>query len=327
MTSPAVRVLITGAAGQIGYSLIPLVCSGKMFGPHQPVILHLLDITPAMGSLKGVAMEVEDCAWPLVAGIVFTDQPETAFRDIDYAIFLGAFPRKEGMERKDLLEKNCGIFKAQGEFLDKFAKKTVRCLVVGNPANTNACILSYYAPSIPRENISALTRLDHNRALAQVAMRAGSNVADVKNVCIWGNHSSTQYPDVHHGTVGGKPIYEAVSDKAWIEGDLVKTVQKRGAAIIELRKLSSAMSAANAVCDHMRDWTAGTAHGEFVSMAVCSNGEYGTEKGIWFSFPVQCAGGSWRIVPGLDVSDDFSQKMLKTTEQELMEERKMALNF
>eukprot|EP00762_Andalucia_godoyi_P003906 ANDGO_05694.mRNA.1 Malate dehydrogenase len=328
MSSSPVRIVITGAAGQIAYSLIPLVCSGRVFGPSQPVILHLLDIAPAMTVLSGVVMEIEDCAYPLVAGVVATDNPEVAFKDIDYGLFLGAFPRKDGMERKDLLEKNCGIFKAQGEILNKVAKKTAKIVVVGNPANTNALILSRYAKDIPAENVTALTRLDHNRAKGQIAIRAKANPGDVKNVVIWGNHSSTQYPDVSHGEIAGRGSVNTVlngeTDQTWLHSDFIKCVQQRGAAVIKARQLSSAASAAHAIADHMHDWVLGTKEGEYVSMAVVSKGEYGVEKGLIFSFPVQCANGEWRIVPGLDI-DQFSRDMLNKTQAELIEERKQAL--
>eukprot|EP00164_Ancoracysta_twista_P000796 GFYU01001045.1.p1 GENE.GFYU01001045.1~~GFYU01001045.1.p1 ORF type:complete len:331 (+),score=121.90 GFYU01001045.1:46-1038(+) len=327
MSKAPVRVLITGAAGQIGYSLAPLVARGYMLGPDQPVILHLLDIPVAEKALGGVVFELQDGAYELLHGVVATSDVEVAFKDIDYALLVGAFPRRKGMERKDLLEKNVAIFKQQGEALNNFAKKSVKVLVVGNPANTNCLICSKYAPSIPKENFTAMTRLDHNRARAQIALKAGTPVANVKNVCIWGNHSSTQFPDPSIGTVGGKPVGEVVTDKAWIEGEFVETVRKRGAAIIEARQLSSAMSAANAAVEHFRDWVLGTAPGEYVSMAVLSDGnEYGIQGNLIYSFPVKCSGGKWEIVQGLEIGS-FARSKLQETEGELAEERDMALEI
>jgi malate dehydrogenase len=325
-----VRVCITGAAGQIAYSLTPLVCRGEMFGADQPVILTLLDIPGMEETLHGVVMEVEDCAYRNVVEVIPTTSYETAFRDCDYALLVGAMPRREGMERKDLLEKNAGIFKGQGDALEKYAKKTCKVLCVGNPANTNCLVCMRHAPSIPRENFSALTRLDHNRAKGQIAKRL--RLADpqaVSGVIIWGNHSSTQFPDISHATatVGGerRSIIEAVNDEPWLQGDFIKTVQQRGAAVIAARKLSSAASAAHAICDHMRDWVAGS-HGEIVSMAVISNGEYGIEKDIIFSFPVRTEAGNWKIVEGLALSE-FAHSKLKATEEELKQERAMALSI
>ena len=256
-----IRVVVTGAAGQIGYSLIYMISSGYVFGPEQPVILHLLDIGPMMGVLGGVVMEIDDCALPLVKGVVATDKPEEAFKDVDAAFMVGAMPRREGMERKDLLAANVKIFKAQGEALDQFAKKSVQVLVVGNPANTNAKICSHYAPSIPKENFSAMTRLDQNRASAQLANKVGCGVGDVKNVIIWGNHSSTQFPDAAHATIKGSPAPGVINDDEWLKTVFLPTVQKRGAAVIAARKLSSAMSAAKAASDHMRSIFLGTPEG------------------------------------------------------------------
>lgn len=327
-TKEPVRVVITGAAGQIAYSLIHQICNGDVFGKDQPIILHLLDITPMMGVLHGVCMEIEDTSLPLVKGVVPTDSEETAFKDVDVALFVGAMPRKEGMERKDLLNANVKIFKAQGTALDKFAKKTVKILVVGNPANTNCYILAHYAPSIPRENFSCLTRLDHNRATAQIASKLKVSPSVVKNVIIWGNHSSTQFPDARSATVtiDGKetPVYDAVKDDHWLKNDFISTVQKRGAAVIAARKLSSAMSAAKAICDHMRDWWHGTKDGEWVSMGIISDGSYGIEKGLVFSYPIQIKGGKLSIVQDLKI-DDWSREMLDKTQKELVEEKNDAV--
>jgi len=290
------RVVITGAAGQIAYSLIYQVASGYVFGPDQPLVLHLLDITPMMGVLNGVVMEIQDCAMPLVRETVATDDPNVAFKDIDAAFLVGAMPRKEGMERKDLLAANVKIFKVQGEALDKFAKKSVKVLVVGNPANTNALICSHYAPSIPKENFSAMTRLDQNRAAAQLANKLNQPISAIKRVTIWGNHSSTQFPDAAQATCNG----ELVSlDQTWLETEFVPTVQKRGAAVIAARKLSSAMSAAKAASDHMKSWFSSTPADDWVSMGVFSDGSYNTPEGVMFSFPITIKDGKWTIVQGL----------------------------
>lgn len=280
----------------------------------------------AQDALRGVVMELEDGAYPLLRQVITTTDPAVAFKDVDIAILVGAFPRKQGMERKELLEKNAGIFKEQGAAIDKFASRNVKVLVVGNPANTNCLICKHYAPSIPAENFSALTRLDHNRAKAQVAMRLGLPVAEVKNVIIWGNHSSTQYPDVNHGSAAGKVIREAVADDAYLNGEFIKTVQVRGAAIIEARKLSSAMSAAQAIVDHVNNWVLGTPEGEWVSMAVASDGSYGIEQGLIYSYPVTCKDGKYTIVQGLSI-DDFSRQKMDITKQELIEERQAALGI
>merc|ERR1712168_1567140 len=319
-----IRVCITGAAGQIGYSLCYMLGSGAVFGPDQPVILQLLDIPPMMTVLNGVCMEIDDCAMPLVTKVVATADPNVAFKDADAAFMVGAMPRKEGMERKDLLACNVKIFKVQGEALDQFAKKSVKVLVVGNPANTNAIICSHYAPSIPKENFSAMTRLDQNRAGAQIANRLSVPITDVKNCIIWGNHSATQFPDVRHATVQGKPIYDAVADNAWLKGDFITTVQKRGAAVIAARKLSSAMSAAKAACDHMKSIFQGTAPGECVSMGVFSDGSYGSPEGIMFSFPVTLKDKNWTIAQGLSM-DDFTKEKLRVTGEELCGERTEAM--
>ena len=321
-----VKIVITGGAGQIAYSLLPPLASGAVFGMDQPVILHLLDIPPAITALGGVVMELEDLAYPLLAGVLGTTDPDEAFKDVDYAIFLGAFPRKEGMERKDVMTKNIGIFNSQGSALSKGAKPGVKCVVVGNPANTNAAILSRAAPNVDPKNISALTRLDHNRASSHLAIKCGVSCDKVSGVIIWGNHSSTQYPDVRHATVDGKPAREVCTDAAWIEGEYITKVQKRGAAIIEARKLSSAASAAKAICDHMRDWVLGTGDG-YVSMAVKSDGShYGVPEGLFYSMPVKCSGGEWTVVDGLPI-DDFSRAKMTATANELSEELALALSL
>mgnify|MGYP000670962257 CR=1 FL=1 len=315
-----VRVAVTGAAGQIGYSLLFRIASGQMLGEDQPVILQLLDITPAMDALKGVAMELEDCAFPLLSGIVRTDDPNEAFGDISYALLVGARPRSKGMERKDLLEANGGIFKPQGKALSDNAASDVKILVVGNPANTNALIAMNNAPNIPNERFTAMTRLDHNRAIAQLAAKTGTTVSDITKMTIWGNHSATQYPDLFHAEVKGQNAAALVNDQAWLESDFIPTVQQRGAAIIEARGLSSAASAANAAIDHMRTWALGSAKGDWVSMAIPSDGSYGVAEGIISSFPVTCANGKYEIVQGLDI-DDFSRGRIDASVAELVEER------
>lgn len=329
MSSQPIKVLVTGAAGQIAYSLLFSVAKGDVFGKEQPIILVLLDIEPMMGVLNGVVMELYDCALPIVKEIIATSDVEVAFKDIDVAMLVGAMPRREGMERKDLLAANVKIFQAQGKALNEHAKKTAKVVVVGNPANTNALICMKNAPSIPPENFSALTRLDQNRAQYQIAARCGVGAQDVKNVIIWGNHSSTQFPDVTHATVnlptGCKPVKEAIADDVYLKEDFLKTVQQRGAAVIKARKMSSAMSAAKAICDHVRDWWNGVPDGSFVSMAVCSDGSYGIEKGLIYSFPVRTkADHSYQIVQGLSI-DDFARGKMDATMQELQEERDMAL--
>eukprot|EP00195_Chlamydomonas_chlamydogama_P012907 CAMPEP_0202897442 /NCGR_PEP_ID=MMETSP1392-20130828/6191_1 /ASSEMBLY_ACC=CAM_ASM_000868 /TAXON_ID=225041 /ORGANISM="Chlamydomonas chlamydogama, Strain SAG 11-48b" /LENGTH=331 /DNA_ID=CAMNT_0049583069 /DNA_START=120 /DNA_END=1115 /DNA_ORIENTATION=- len=324
MTKPAMRVLITGAAGQIGYALCPMVAGGRMLGPDQPVILHLLDIEPAKQALEGVKMELLDAAFPLLQGIVTSISAEEACKDVDVAVMVGGFPRKAGMERKDVMTKNVTIYKDQASALGKYASKDVKVLVVANPANTNALILKQYAPEIPPENITCLTRLDHNRALAQVAERVGVHSSAVRNVTIWGNHSSTQYPDVNHGTVSGKPIRDVVGDNAWLDGEFITTVQQRGAAIIKARGLSSALSAASSACDHIRDWVLGTpADGSWVSMGVVSDGSYGVPVGLVYSYPVTCKEGKWSIVQGLSI-DAASAAKMKATADELVEEKALA---
>ncbi len=319
MSRAPVRVAITGAAGQIGYQLCFRIASGQMLGADQPVILQLLEITPALDALKGVAMELEDCAFPTLAGIVATDDPNEAFTDTDYALLVGARPRGPGMERKDLLEANAQIFSVQGKALNDNASRDVKVLVVGNPANTNSLIAQQNAPDLNPGNFTAMTRLDHNRALAQLANKTGKHPTDVKGVIIWGNHSATQYPDVNHCTIAGKAANEA-ADAEWLRGEFISTVQQRGAAIIKARGLSSAASAASSAIDHIRDWALGTPDGEYTSMAIPSDGSYGIEPGIIYSYPVTCANGEYSIVQGLDI-DEFSQSLMDATEQELREER------
>ncbi|XP_044749129.1 malate dehydrogenase, cytoplasmic [Coccinella septempunctata] len=319
-----IKVVVTGAAGQIAYSLLYMIAKGDVFGQEQPLILHLLDIPPMMGVLEGVVMELEDCAFPLLRQVVATAEPDVAFNDVSSAFLVGAMPRKQGMERRDLLAANVKIFKVQGEAIDKYARKDVKVLVVGNPANTNALICSKYAPSIPKENFTAMTRLDQNRAQAQIAAKIGVPVRNVSNVIIWGNHSSTQFPDGSHAIVeingAKKPVPEVLKDDNWLRINFVETVQKRGAAVINARKMSSAMSAAKAAGDHMRNWFKGTEPGTFVSMGVVSDGSYGVPKDIVFSFPVTIENKNWKIVPNLPVND-FARKMLDTTAKELEEER------
>ncbi|MGO3756683.1 MULTISPECIES: malate dehydrogenase [Psychrobacter] len=314
------RVAVTGAAGNISYAMLFRIASGEMLGKDQPVILQLLEITPALDALKGVVMELEDCAFPLLAGIVQTDDANVAFKDADYALLVGARPRGPGMERKDLLEANAAIFSAQGKALNEVASRDVKVLVVGNPANTNALIAQRNAPDLDPRNFTAMTRLDHNRAMAQLAEKTDSTVNDIKNMTIWGNHSSTQYPDLTAATVNGNPALELV-DRDWYENTYIPEVQQRGAAIIKARGASSAASAANAAIAHMRTWALGTDENDWVSMGVYSNGEYGIAEGLIYSFPCTCANGDWSIVDGVDVSSDFSKEKMAATEQELSEER------
>lgn len=315
-----VRVAVTGAAGNISYAMLFRIASGEMLGKDQPVILQLLEIAPALDALKGVVMELEDCAFPLLAGIVQTDDATVAFKDVDYALLVGSRPRGPGMERKDLLEANAAIFSAQGKALNDVASRDVKVLVVGNPANTNALIAQRNAPDLDPRNFTAMTRLDHNRAMAQLAGKTASTVNDVKKMIIWGNHSSTQYPDLTASTVNGKPALDLV-DRAWYEGTYIPEVQQRGAAIIKARGASSAASAANAAIAHMRTWVLGTDENDWVSMGVYSNGEYGIAEGLIYSFPCTCTNGDWSIVDGVDVSSDFSKEKMAATEQELSEER------
>lgn len=319
MSRAPVRVAITGAAGQIGYQLSFRIASGQMLGPDQPVILQLLELTPALGALQGVAMELDDCAFPTLAGVVTTDDANVAFKDADYALLVGAKPRGPGMERADLLMGNARIFSAQGKALNAHAKRDVKVLVVGNPANTNALIAQQNAPDLNPANFTAMTRLDHNRALAQLAAKAGKHTTDVKGAIIWGNHSATQYPDISHCTIGGKPANEA-ADSNWLKNEFIPIVQQRGAAIIKARGLSSAASAASAAIDHMHDWALGTPAGEWTSMAIPSDGSYGIAPGVIYSYPVTCKGGKYAIVQGLEISA-FSRGLMDATDKELREER------
>ncbi|MBB5210334.1 malate dehydrogenase [Microbulbifer hydrolyticus] len=314
-----VRVAVTGAAGQISYSLLFRIASGEMLGKDQPVILQLLEITPALEALKGVAMELEDCAFPLLAGIVQSDDATVAFKDVEYALLVGARPRGPGMERKDLLEANAAIFSAQGKALNDVAARNVKVLVVGNPANTNALIAQRNAPDLDPRNFTAMTRLDHNRALTQLANKTDSTVNDITHMTIWGNHSATQYPDLHQAKVKGEDAMGKV-EQEWYENDFIPTVQQRGAAIIKARGASSAASAANAAIDHMHDWALGSAEGDWTSMGVYSDGSYGIQEGLIYSFPVVCKNGDWEIVQGVDIND-FSREKMSATETELAEER------
>jgi malate dehydrogenase len=319
MSKAPVRVAITGAAGQIGYQLSFRIASGQLLGPDQPVILQLLEIAPALEALKGVAMELDDCAFPTLAGVVATDQADVAFKDIDYALLVGAKPRGPGMERADLLKGNAQIFSAQGKAMNDNANKDVKVLVVGNPANTNALIAQQNAPDLNPANFTAMTRLDHNRAIAQLAANTGKDSTDVKGVIIWGNHSATQYPDISKCTIAGQAAADA-ADSAWLDSEFIPVVQQRGAAIIKARGLSSAASAASAAIDHIHDWALGTPDGEWTSMAVPSDGSYGIEPGIIYSYPVTCKDGKYEIVQGLEISD-FSRGLMDATEVELREER------
>jgi len=314
-----VRVTITGAAGQIGYQLAFRIASGQMLGADQPVILQMLEIPPALPALQGVAMELDDCAFDTLAGIVASDDVNVAFKDADYALLVGARPRGPGMERKDLLEANAAIFSVQGKAINAHASRDIHVLVVGNPANTNALITRSNAPDIDPANFTAMTRLDHNRAAAQLSAKTGSPVTDIRQMIIWGNHSATQYPDIHHATVGGKAAIDMV-DNDWLANEFIPTVQQRGAAIIKARGASSAASAASAAIDHMHDWALGTPADDWVSMAIPSDGSYGVAAGIVYSYPVRCSGGEYEIVQDLDICD-FSQERMLATEQELREER------
>ena len=315
-----VRVAVTGAAGQIGYSLLFRIASGAMLGPDQPVILQLLEITPALQALQGVVMELDDCAFPLLAGTVSTDSVDTAFDGVEYALLVGSRPRTKGMERADLLEANGGIFGPQGKAIDSRAAKGVKVLVVGNPANTNCLIAQRNAPNTDPRQFTAMTRLDHNRAKAQLAQKAGVPITDVTKMTIWGNHSATQYPDLFHAEVSGKNAADLIGDQKWLESDFIPTVQQRGAAIIEARGASSAASAANAAIDHMHDWVLGTPDGDWVSMSVYSDGSYDVPEGLISSFPTTCAKGEWSIVQGLDI-DEFSRQRIDVSNGELAEER------
>jgi malate dehydrogenase len=320
MAKQPVRVAVTGAAGQISYSLLFRIAAGDMLGKDQPVILQLLEITPALPALKGVVMELEDCAFPLLAGVVTSDDPKVAFRDIDVALLVGARPRSKGMERKDLLEANAQIFTGQGRALDAVANRNVKVLVVGNPANTNALIAMKSAPSLKPRQFTGMMRLDHNRALSQVAAKIGKPVAAVRRMVVWGNHSATQYPDIFHAEVDGQKVWPLINDQTWLESTLIPTVQKRGAAIIEARGASSAASAANAAIDHVRDWVLGSRDGDWVTMGIPADGSYGIAEGVIFGYPVTCKGGEYQIVQGLPLSD-FSRARIDATLKELHEER------
>lgn len=320
MSTTPVKVAVTGAAGQIGYSLLFRIASGAMLGHDTPVALHLLEITPALKAAQGTAMELDDCAFPLLSSVDISDDPNVAFDGVNIALLVGARPRGPGMERGDLLEANGGIFKPQGQAINAHAASDVRVLVVGNPANTNALIAMSHAPDVPRERFTAMMRLDHNRAKAQLAAKTGVGVGEVTNMSVWGNHSATQYPDITHARIGGRTAGEVVNDRAWIEGEFIPTVQKRGAAIIEARGASSAASAASAAIDHVHDWLGGTPSDDWVSMAVPSDGSYGVAEGIISGFPVTCSGGTYTIVEGLGV-DQFSRERIDKSVAELLEER------
>ena len=321
MASPSpVTVTVTGAAGQIGYALLFRVASGQLLGPDTPVRLRLLEIEPALKAAEGTAMEVDDCAFPLLSGIDITADARTAFDGCNVALLVGARPRTKGMERGDLLSANGGIFKPQGEALNAGAASDVRVLVVGNPANTNALIAASHAPDIPGSRFTAMTRLDHNRALSQLANKTGSSVTDIEHLTIWGNHSATQYPDWSKATIGGRPVEEVVGDRSWLEDTFIPTVAKRGAAIIEARGASSAASAANAAIDHVYDWVNGTAEGDWTSAAIMSDGSYGVPEGLISSFPCTSSGGEWEIVQGLEI-DEFSRGRIDASVAELAEER------
>ena len=315
-----VRVAVTGAAGQIGYSLLFRIASGSMLGPDQPVILQMLEIEPALGALAGVKMELDDCAFPLLAGTVETSDANEAFSGADYALLVGSMPRKAGMERSDLLEANGGIFTGQGRSLSEAANSSIKVLVVGNPANTNCLIAMNNAPNIADAQFTAMTRLDHNRAIAQLAQKTGASVNDITKMTIWGNHSATQYPDLFHAEVAGQNAAEMVDDQQWLENDFIPTVQQRGAAIIEARGASSAASAASAAVDHMRNWASATNEGDWVSMAIASTGDYGAPEGIITSFPCTTQNGQYEVVTGLEL-DAFSRAKIEASWAELVEER------
>ncbi len=325
MRSP-IRVAVTGAAGNIGYALVYRIANGDLFGPDQPVILHMLEITPALKALEGVAMELDDCAFPLLAGMVLSDEANVAFNGINWALLVGARPRSKGMERKDLLDANGAIFSVQGKALNNKAAADIRVLVVGNPANTNCLITLHNAPDIPAERFTAMTRLDHNRARSQLAQKAGVPVTEVKQATIWGNHSATQYPDAFHAQISGKPAADVIGDDAWIKQTFIPTVQKRGAAIIEARGQSSAASAANAAINHVQTWYNGTPAGDWTSMAIPSTGAYGAPQDVIYGYPVTVSNGQILVVEGLSLSD-FDQQMLATTNQELLEEREAVVSM
>ncbi len=320
MNQNPIRIAVTGAAGQIGYSLVFRIASGQLCGLNQPVILQLLEIPPAMGALEGVAMELDDCAFPLLKEIELSDQAEQAFNEANIALLVGSRPRSKGMERKDLLEANGEIFTGQGEALNKKAADDIRVLVVGNPANTNCLIAMNNAPDIPSQRFTAMTRLDHNRAITQVAHKLDIPTTEIIKMTIWGNHSATQYPDLFNCEISDKSAAEVIDDQNWLENTFIPSVQQRGAAIIEARGASSAASAANAAIDHVRDWTGSTPENDWVSMAVCSDGSYGVEEGLISSFPVKCSDGNWEIVKDLEI-DDFSKMKIDASIKELSEER------
>jgi malate dehydrogenase len=320
MSETPVKVAVTGAAGAIGYALLFRIASGQMLGPDTPVHLSLLEIPQAVKAAEGTAMELDDCAFPLLSGIDIHDDPAQAFEGVSVALLVGARPRSKGMERGDLLEANGGIFKPQGQALNAHAAADLKVLVVGNPANTNALIAQCSAPDIPKERFTAMVRLDHNRAIAQLAGKTGAEIHEITNMTIWGNHSATQYPDLFHAKVNGANAAETVNDQTWIESDFLPTVQKRGAAIIEARGASSAASAANAAIDHVHDWVLGTPEGDWVSMATASDGSYGIAEGVIAGYPCTCAGGEYTIVKGLEI-DDFSRAKIDASVKELNEER------
>ena len=319
MSSPT-KITVTGAAGQIGYALLFRIASGQLLGPDRSVELRLLEITPALGAAEGTAMELLDCAFPLLSGIEISDQPDEAFDGANVAFLVGARPRTKGMERGDLLEANGGIFAPQGKAINDNAADDIRVLVVGNPANTNALIAMSNAPDVPAERFTAMMRLDHNRAIAQLASKTGMPVSEIKRMIIWGNHSATQYPDISHATIGGKPAADVIDDHVWFEDQFIRRVQQRGAEVIEARGSSSAASAANAAIDHMHDWVLGSAEGDYVSMGIPSDGSYGVDEGIISSFPVTCSGGDYKIVEGLEISD-FSRRRIDASVKELADER------
>jgi malate dehydrogenase len=320
MSQTPVKVAVTGAAGQIGYALLFRIASGALLGPDTPVQLSLLEIPAAVKAAEGTAMELDDCAFPLLSGIEISDDPNKAFDGVNIALLVGARPRTAGMERGDLLEANGGIFKPQGQALNAHAASDIRVLVVGNPANTNSLIAQQNAPDIPAQRFTAMTRLDHNRAIAQLSRKTGAVVKDITNVTIWGNHSATQYPDIFHAKVAGDSAAEKINDQAWLESDFIPTVQKRGAAIIEARGASSAASAASAAIDHVHDWVLGTPEGDWVSMAISSDGSYGVQEGLISSFPVTCSDGEFKVVQGLEISE-FSRACIDASVAELAEER------
>ncbi len=322
MTDSPVRVAVTGAAGQIGYAILFRIASGQLLGPDTPVHLSLLEIPAALKAVEGTAMELDDCAFPLLSGVDITDDPNKGFDGVSIAMLIGARPRTKGMERSDLLEANGGIFKPQGKALNDHAASDIKVLVVGNPANTNCLIARSNAPDIPAERFTSMMRLDHNRAIAQLAAKAGAPVAEVTNMTVWGNHSPTQYPDIFHAKVNGRDAAEVVADQEWLENDFIPTVQKRGAAVIDARGASSAASAANAAVDHVRDWVLGTPDGDWVSMGIPSDGSYGIDEGLMAGLPVTCSGGSYQVVQGLELND-FSRSRLEVTVKELKDEREM----